>query len=55
MIKRPVACGSCGRLFSEGEEAWADDWKVADAPDWRWRTETRYTCDKCHDAAETAS
>lgn len=46
-----VACGTCGRLFNEGEDAWADDWKVADAPDWKWRTETRYTCDACHDAA----
>lgn len=45
-----VACGECGRLFSEGEDAWADDWKVCSAPDWVWRWETRYTCDACHEA-----
>lgn len=49
-----VACGTCGRLFADGENAWADDWKVCDAPDWKWRVETRYTCDACHDAAASA-
>jgi hypothetical protein len=46
-----VACGSCGRLFGKDEHAWADDWTVADAPDWKWRMETRYTCDDCHEKA----
>ena len=48
-LKRPVSCGGCGHIFSEGEEAWAEDWKVCDAPNWRWRWETRYSCNPCND------
>jgi hypothetical protein len=42
-----VSCGKCGRLFGKDESGWASDWKVCDAPDWKWRWETRYTCDDC--------
>jgi hypothetical protein len=46
-----VACGGCGRLFNQGEDAWAEDWTVADAPDWKWRSETRYYCETCHEGS----
>jgi hypothetical protein len=47
-----VACGKCGLLFAEGAEAWAEDWKVCDAPTWKWRMETRYLCDTCHEGGQ---
>jgi transposase-like protein len=42
-------CHECGYQFSEGEEAWADDWNVigVDGTSVTYRTETRYLCDTC--------
>jgi hypothetical protein len=43
-------CATCHRPFTEGEFAWASDWKVLSDDGWgneTWCNETRYTCDEC--------
>jgi hypothetical protein len=44
-------CHGCDRQLTEGEMAWAYDWKVWDQDLHDFRAETRYTCDDCVEAS----
>lgn len=51
-MSTPV-CHVCKRVLRDGENVWADDWKVIGVGGQRatFRAETRYTCDDCADCA----
>ena len=47
-----IVCQKCGRMFVDGDQCWADDWKVIEVlgTEATVRVETRYTCDDCYEA-----
>ena len=47
-------CCACKRELREGESAWASDWTVISEDYRSARRETRYTCEDCEAANDSA-
>lgn len=41
------ACRVCRRRLEQGEDAWAEEWKVWDQAAGRFFIAERYVCDNC--------